>query len=112
MKLSKEIPNVVYSYLQYHWFPITLTVNTGVENSSIKYRAFKDGIPIINKVILGRINQTVSNWGWLVRPLKKEDLLIRKTIEVKTITTINKIRKKFSINTSIKTTLLMKNEKK
>jgi hypothetical protein len=50
----------VYSYLQYHWWPIVLIVKFGLLTSSVRYRRRSDGIARNSKIIAGKIVHTVS----------------------------------------------------
>lgn len=49
-----------YSYFQYHWWPIVLIEINGLLVSSNKYKSFKDGKAINNKIIPGTIVQIIS----------------------------------------------------
>jgi len=61
----------VYSYDQYHWWPVIFIVKFGVLVSSIKYRVFRDGIAIKISRIAGRIVQIVSiSWPSIMNLLK------------------------------------------
>jgi len=54
-----------YSYLQYHWWPIALTVILQLLISSVKYKILIDGIAIKIKIIIGVIVQINSIvWPW------------------------------------------------
>lgn len=50
----------VYSYDQYHWCPIALSVRDGFLASSVKYRSRNDGRARNSKIMAGKIVQTVS----------------------------------------------------
>jgi hypothetical protein len=50
----------VYSYLQYHWWPTAFNVKLGFLTSSVRYRSRNEGIAKNNKMIAGKIVQTVS----------------------------------------------------
>lgn len=49
-----------YSYLQYHWCPIVLSVSLLLCVSSVRYKIFRDGIAIKIKIIMGKIVQINS----------------------------------------------------
>lgn len=49
-----------YSYLQYHWCPIVLSVSLLLWVSSVRYKIFRDGIAIKIKIIIGKIVQINS----------------------------------------------------
>lgn len=50
----------VYSYLQYHWWPITFKVRFGFVTSSVRYKRRRDGIAKNSRTMAGRIVQIVS----------------------------------------------------
>jgi len=50
----------VYSYLQYHWWPMDLIVNLGFLDSSVRYRIRREGSARKIKMIAGKIVHTVS----------------------------------------------------
>lgn len=50
----------VYSYFQYHWWPIILIVIIGLKISSVRYKIFKDGIAKKIKIIIGKRVQIIS----------------------------------------------------
>lgn len=53
-----------YSYLQYHWCPIALTVNIGLLISSIRYNKWRDGRAINIKITAGsdvQMNSTICS---------------------------------------------------
>lgn len=52
-----------YSYDQYHWWPIVLSVKDGLYVSSNRYSSRIEGSPIKIKIKLGTIVQNNSN-GW------------------------------------------------
>lgn len=50
----------VYSYLQYHWWPIVFTVREGFLTSSVMYKIRRDGKARTKRISAGRIVHTVS----------------------------------------------------
>lgn len=50
----------VYSYLQYHWWPIAFKVSLGFLTSSVRYRSRSDGRARNSRIIAGTIVQIVS----------------------------------------------------
>jgi len=61
-----------YSYLQYHWCPIVLSVTLGLFTSSSIYKSRKDGKAIKIKIIAGTTVQIIS----IVCPSSKNRLVI------------------------------------
>lgn len=52
--------NSVYSYLQYHWWPIVFRVIFGGKVVSIKYRIFREGKAIATRINIGVRVQIIS----------------------------------------------------
>jgi hypothetical protein len=50
----------VYSYLQYHWWPIAFRVKDGFLTSSVRYSNRSDGRARDTRIIAGTIVQIVS----------------------------------------------------
>jgi hypothetical protein len=50
----------VYSYLQYHWWPMALIVRLGFLVSSVRYRRRSDGRAKNKRMTAGKIVHTVS----------------------------------------------------
>lgn len=50
----------VYSYCQYHWWPIDFNEIKGLLTSSNKYNNCKEGKAINNKIIAGKTVQIIS----------------------------------------------------
>lgn len=50
----------VYSYLQYHWWPMAFNVRLGFLTSSVKYKRRSDGIARNRRIIAGIMVQIVS----------------------------------------------------
>lgn len=76
-----------YSYLQYHWWPIHLTVILFRWFSSVMYKIFKEGIAINIKMIMGEIVQIISiKCPWsknrLVNLLKSIKIIENRIIDV------------------------------
>ena len=56
-----------YSYLQYHWWPMVLTVTAGWAISSVKYRRRREGSAKNTRTMAGRIVHIVSTcWASVV----------------------------------------------
>jgi hypothetical protein len=55
------VRSVEYSYDQYHWCPIHLTVNEGSTISSIEYRSAIEGRAITKRISVGTIVHPSSN---------------------------------------------------
>lgn len=66
-----------YSYLQYHWCPIALTVRDGWLISSIKYRRRRDGRARKSRMIAGRIVHTVSI-SWASRMFRQVNFEVKR----------------------------------
>lgn len=50
----------MYSYLQYHWCPITFKVSLGLVTSSVRYKSRSEGMARNRRTIAGRMVHTVS----------------------------------------------------
>jgi len=50
----------MYSYIQYHWIPVTLMLITGLRFSSIKYSVFIDGMAMKINMRVGKVVQNIS----------------------------------------------------
>lgn len=94
----------VYSYDQYHWWPIDLIVKFVELISSVKYRILIDGIAIKIKMNMGTIVQ-ISSIVWpcnrfrLINLLEVKEIIIYKIIMViKIIIIIVKSWKKIIIS--------------
>lgn len=55
----------VYSYLQYHWWPIALIVIRGEFISSVKYNKWIEGRAIKININVGDTVQIISIFCWL-----------------------------------------------
>lgn len=65
--------NSVYSYLQYHWWPIAFRVILGGKVVSIKYRIFREGRAIAIKISIGVRVQIIS----ILCPWRRNRLVIK-----------------------------------
>jgi hypothetical protein len=65
------------SYVQYHWCPITLTVNAGSFCSSIAYKRANDGYKIKSTINIGNNVHDISN---VVCAVKKKFLGVNKFV--------------------------------
>lgn len=80
-ELNSIVLNSVYSYLQYHWWPIDLIVILLLYISSDIYKIFKDGRAIKIKIKIGKIVQ-INSIKWfcskyrLINLLKINDIMI------------------------------------
>lgn len=50
----------VYSYLQYHWWPMALRVRLGFLTSSVRYKRRREGMARNRRIIAGMMVQIVS----------------------------------------------------
>lgn len=65
--------NSVYSYLQYHWWPIAFRVILGGKVVSIKYRIFREGRAIAIRISIGVRVQIIS----ILCPCRRNRLVIK-----------------------------------
>lgn len=80
----------VYSYDQYHWWPIDLIVKFVELISSVKYKILIDGIAIKIKINIGIIVQIISiEWPW--SKFRLINLLYDKEIKIYRIKIVIKI---------------------
>jgi len=80
-----------YSYLQYHWCPMALSVILGCLTSSVKYSSRSDGRAKNRRIIAGRIVQIVSIC-WASMRYRCEYLLIIKVYMAYPTTVITNVR--------------------
>lgn len=70
VKISSPAQKSVYSYSQYHWWPMAFTVRLGDGESSIKYKRDKEGRAIWIRINPGIVVQIHSITWPCSRPLK------------------------------------------
>lgn len=73
------LKKLVYSYDQYHWWPIDLTVKLEELISSVKYKILIEGIAIKIKINMGIIVQ-INSMVWPCRRLRLINLLNKKEV--------------------------------